>query len=62
MADRCKEHQLGYADRSALAEYSINKGHEVLFSSATMIAKSASFWDCMIREALEIKLELRDMN
>lgn len=37
-------------------------GCEVCFSSITVLAKSNSFWECVMLETLEIQFELNTLN
>lgn len=66
VVDRRKEHQrsirLGYPDKSALAEYSLKQGHEVLFDGTVILAGSTSYGTPIVSEALEIQLELKVLN
>lgn len=62
IAERCKEHQkcfrLGYPEKSVLAEHSLQKSHEVLFASITVVIRSAFHGESVIQEALEIQMDL----
>lgn len=59
--ERCKEHhrwiRLHYLQKSDLAEHSLQKGHEVLFASTTVLPRSVSYVKHSVQEALEIQTE-----
>lgn len=66
MTERYKEHlsyiKVGYAEKSALAEHSPKYSHEVLFDQTTVLAKSTSYSQCIVRESLEIQIEPTALN
>lgn len=63
---RCKEHarniRLFYPDKSAVAEHAINMGHRIKFGETAILARSSNFWERVVREAVEIRLEPNNMN
>ncbi|KAJ4450506.1 hypothetical protein ANN_01933, partial [Periplaneta americana] len=44
------------------AQHSIEKEHKILFDHTKVINKSSHYWDCTIKEAIEIKLEKNNFN
>jgi hypothetical protein len=63
---RCKEHlrhiRLEQLEKSAMAEHSINTGHHIEFSSTSILDKAAGYMDCLIKEAVEIRLNFNNFN
>jgi hypothetical protein len=63
---RCKEHtrhiRLKQSDKSAVAEHNTNTGHRIDFSSTSVLGKTASYVDCLIKEAVEIRLNTKNFN
>jgi hypothetical protein len=48
--------------KSALAEHSINKGHDILFHHASILTPSTRHNGHIVREAIEVVLHHFDMN
>lgn len=64
--DQCEEHErcirLLYPGKSALVEHSLQLGHKSLFSFAMVLLNASSLWECLIMEAVEIKLDSKVLN
>ncbi|KAJ4426516.1 hypothetical protein ANN_27330, partial [Periplaneta americana] len=64
--ERCKEHQrsirLYYPDKSAVAQHSLETGHKIDFSATTILDKTSGYWDLVIKEAIEIQLDVNNFN
>jgi hypothetical protein len=58
--NRCKEHMrythLGQPENSAVAEHRFNTGHNIHFKSISILDKATGYMDCVINEAIEIRL------
>jgi hypothetical protein len=63
---RCKEHmrhiRLGQPEKSAVAEHRFHSGHNIDFSSVSILNKVTGFMDRIIKEAIEIRLHPRNFN
>jgi hypothetical protein len=62
---RCKEHaryiRLCQPEKSAVAEHRFEAGHKS-FSSNSTLDNATGYMDCMIKEAVEIRLHPRNFN
>lgn len=60
VADRCTEHQRHIRNRelekSAVAEHSLTKKHKILFDETTILSQACTYWDSVIKEAVEIRM------
>lgn len=48
--------------KSALAEHAVSLNHEILLSSAEILLQPDGYWEHMICETLEIKLNAKSVN
>jgi hypothetical protein len=66
MEARCKEHmrhiRLGQPEESAVAEHRFDSGHNIDFSSLSILNKASGFMDRIIKEAIEIRLHPKNFN
>lgn len=64
--ERLIEHQRHlrylYTDKSARAEHSTNEGHKILFEDTTLLHKGGSYGDRIVKEAIEIHINLDNIN
>jgi hypothetical protein len=55
---RLKQHQwhirLEHPDKSAIAEHSIDQGHDIQFHNSSILTTKTRYMDCIVREAIEI--------
>jgi hypothetical protein len=62
----CKEHKthihLGQPDKSAVAEHSIEAGHNIDFNNITILDKVTGYMDHIVKEAIEIPLHPSNFN
>jgi hypothetical protein len=47
-------------DKSAVAEHDINEGHCINFKDTMVLARTASYMDFLVKEAIEIQLHLNN--
>jgi hypothetical protein len=63
---RMKEHRrnirLCQPEKSAVAEHSINLDHKIKFDNAKLLGRSNGYWDRITKEAIEIRMEVRNFN
>ena len=61
-----EEHQrnvrLKHVTQSALSEYNIETGHQILFNKTTIIANITSYFPRKYREVIEIQKYLNNLN
>lgn len=56
------EARLGQPGKSALAEHKFEMGHNIRFGSTTVLDKALGYMSCLIKEAVEIRLQPRNIN
>ncbi|XP_046382358.1 uncharacterized protein LOC124153306 [Ischnura elegans] len=63
---RLKEHRrhlrLGQPEKSAIAEHSISCDNPIRFEETAVIARAYGYWDRLVKEAIEIRLEPNNFN
>ena len=63
---RIKEHRrcirLFHPEKSALADHSLSEDHVISFHDAQVLSKAHLFWDRLLKEAIEIRLEAKNLN
>jgi hypothetical protein len=63
---RCKEHmrhiRLDQPEKSAVAEHSINTGHQIDFNSVSVLDTASGYMDRLVKEAIEIRLNHKNFN
>ncbi|XP_046406226.1 uncharacterized protein LOC124171132 [Ischnura elegans] len=63
---RLKEHErcirLYYPNKSAVAEHSLENGHRIKFQDTEIICHANNYWDRVVKEAVEIRLQKRKMD
>jgi predicted GIY-YIG superfamily endonuclease len=63
---RIKEHRrhyrLGQLEKSAVAEHSILENHCIHWEEAGMLCKTHGYWDRIIKEAIQIKINRQNFN
>jgi hypothetical protein len=63
---RLKEHRrhirLNQLERSAVAEHSLTTYHRIDFDSASKLGTTTRYMDCLVREAIEIRLHPDNFN
>jgi hypothetical protein len=63
---RCKDHLRHVSpeepEKSAVAENSINTGHRMDFSGTSVSDKRERYMDCLVKEAIEIRLNFSNFN
>ncbi|XP_046401609.1 uncharacterized protein LOC124167669 [Ischnura elegans] len=63
---RLKEHKrhlrLGQPEKSAIAERSIQHDHVIQFDDAEILMRSTKYWDRVVKEAIEIRLDHKNFN
>jgi hypothetical protein len=63
---RCKKHMrhihLEQPEKSAVVETSINIGHHTDCSSTSMLDREAGYMECLVKKAIEIRLNTRNIN
>jgi hypothetical protein len=63
---RCKEHMRhihpGHPDKSAVAEHSIEAGHNIDFNNIMILEKVTVYMDHLVKEAVEIHLHPNNFN
>jgi hypothetical protein len=56
---RCKEHmrhiRLDQLEKSAIAEHSINAGHQIDFNSFSVLDRASGYMDRLVKEAIQIR-------
>jgi hypothetical protein len=62
----CKEHmrhlRLGQPEESAVAERKFESGHNIAFGNTTILGEVPGYMDCLIMEAIEVRLHPRHFN
>jgi hypothetical protein len=63
---RCKEHmrhiRLDQPEKSAVAEHSVNTGHQIDFSNITILDRTSGYMDRVVKEAIHIRLNKENFN
>jgi hypothetical protein len=63
---KCKEHVrhicVGHPQKSVVAEHRFETGHSIDFSSTSILDKAPGYMDCLIKEAIKIRLHPRNFN
>ncbi|XP_046405046.1 uncharacterized protein LOC124170367 [Ischnura elegans] len=63
---RLKEHErcirLYYPYKSVVAEHSLENGHRINFQDTKLICQAKNYWARVVKEAVEIRLEGKNMN
>jgi hypothetical protein len=63
---RCKEHMrhicLDQLEKSVVAEYSVNTGHQIDFSNITILDRTLGYMDRIVKEAIHIRLNRENFN
>jgi hypothetical protein len=63
---RCKEHmrhtRLDQPEKSAVAEHSINSGHQIDFNSVSVLDRTSEYMDRLVKEAIQIRLNHKNFN
>jgi hypothetical protein len=63
---RCKEHmghiQLDQPEKSAVAEHSINTGHQIDFNNFSVLGRASGYMACLVEEAIQIRLNQKNFN
>jgi hypothetical protein len=63
---RCKEHMrhiwLDQPEKSAVAEHSINTGHQIDFNNISLLDRASGYMDHLVKEAIQIRLNYRNLN
>jgi hypothetical protein len=62
----CKEHMrhihLDQPEKSAVAEHSINTGHQIDFNNTSVLDRASGYMDCLVKEAIQIRLNHKNFN
>jgi len=56
------ETQLDQLEKSAVAEHSINTGHQIDFNNISVLDRASGYMDCLIKEAIQIRLNYKNFN
>jgi hypothetical protein len=63
---RCKEHmryiRLHQPQKSAVAEHSVNTGHQIDFSNITILDRTLGYMERIMKEAIHIRLNKENFN
>ncbi|XP_046409083.1 uncharacterized protein LOC124173964 [Ischnura elegans] len=63
---RLKDHKrhlrLGQPEKSAIAEHSIQHDHVIQFDDAEILMRSTKYWDRVVKEVIEIRLDHKNFN
>jgi hypothetical protein len=63
---RCKEHMrhicLAQPEKSAVAEHSVNTGHQIDFSNITILDRTSGYMDQVVKEAIHMRLNRKNFN
>ena len=66
VSERISEHdrdlRMQYFDKSAVAQHALENNHHIGFDEARLIDRATNYWDCIRREAIEIKLQPNNFN
>jgi hypothetical protein len=62
----CKEHmkhvRLKQPDKSVVVEHNFNAGRCIVFSSTSVLDRTTGYMDCLVKEAVEIRLNTGNFN
>ena len=51
-----------YSDQSAVAQHALENNHHIGYNETRLIDRATNYWDCIRREAVEIKLQPNNFN
>jgi len=54
--------RLDQPEKSAVAEHSVNTGHQIDFSNITILDRTSGYMDRVVKEAIHIRLNRKNFN